>query len=83
MRLTYGTTINSILLKTHKGKSLNLDKERSNALKNQLMLIEGEIGAGNNNIRLLIELKNVLEKMVKINLVSQKDAKLYLNQFVK
>ena len=45
-------------------------------------MIEGEIQAGNDNLQLINELRVVLEKMVNIKLINEKDARSYYKQFL-
>jgi hypothetical protein len=55
----------------------NTFNETKNNLKNRLELLEGEIGAGNNNPKLKKELLYLLSKMVKTGMVGGGDAKRY------
>ena len=50
-------------------------------LKNRMVLIEGEIEAGNNNKELLVELRDVLMKLYHYGAISLISAKKYLQQF--
>lgn len=55
----------------------NTFNETKNSLKKRLELLEGEIGAGNNNPKLKKELLYLLSKMVKTGMVGGGDAKRY------
>lgn len=61
----------------------NTFHETKNNLKNRLELLEGEIGAGNNNPKLKKELLYLLSKMVKTGMVGGGDAKRYYQSVCK
>jgi hypothetical protein len=61
----------------------NTFHDTKNHLKNRLELIEGEIGAGNNNPKLKKELLYLLSKMVKTGMVGGGDAKRYYQSICK
>ena len=58
-------------------ESLKYDKRKLNFSNEELVeqynIIKGEIIAGNNNKILLIELKNIMSQLVKINKITQND----------
>lgn len=60
----------------------NTFHETKNNLKNRLELLEGEIGAGNNNPKLKKELLYLLSKMVKTGMVGGGDAKRYYQSVI-
>jgi hypothetical protein len=60
----------------------NTFHDTKNNLKNRLELIEGEIGAGNNNPKLKKELLYLLSKMVKTGMVGGGDAKRYYQSVI-
>ena len=65
------------------GYGLNLNnQDETNKLKEKLQIIEGEIQAGNDNVSLIRELKEVLKKMINVNLITPANAKKYFNQFI-
>ena len=61
----------------------NTFNETKSHLKKRLELIEGEIGAGNNNLKLKKELLYLLSKMVKTGMVGSGDAKRYYQSVCK
>ena len=61
----------------------NTFHDTKNQLKNRLELLEGEIGAGNNNPKLKKELLYLLSKMVKTGMVGGGDAKRYYQSVCK
>ena len=70
------------------GKSKHLSKEIDNKkntiikeLKERLKLVEAEIQAGNNNPVVKAELKEIVNKLVLYNVISQNNGKKYLQQF--
>jgi hypothetical protein len=64
----------------HKSKSIPTTIEQtSQEMKNRLGLIVGEIEAGNSNKSLLIELHELLFKMVRVHLISKSAATKYFN----
>ena len=63
-------------------KEKNINKEQHvNKLKDELELITGSIMAGNNNLKLLEDLRNVLNKLTSFDAISLQSSKSYLNQF--
>jgi hypothetical protein len=60
----------------------NTFHDTKNNLKNRLELLEGEIGAGNNNPKLKKELLYLLSKMVKTGMVGGGDAKRYYQSVI-
>ena len=72
------------------GKSKHLRKEIDNKkntiiteLKERLKLVEAEIQAGNNNPVVKAELKEIVNKLVLYNVISQNNGEKYLQQFKK
>jgi hypothetical protein len=70
------------------GKSKHISKEIDNKkntiikeLKERLKLVEAEIQAGNNNPVVKAELKEIVNKLVLYNVISQNNGKKYLQQF--
>ena len=67
-------------------KKFNIDvlnkTSHINSLKKQLKLIEGEIMAGNNNKELLIELKDVVNKLYLAKVISLQALRKYLKQYI-
>ena len=70
------------------GKSKQLSKEIDNKkntiikeLKERLKLVEAEIQGGNNNPVVKAELKEIVNKLVLYNVISQNNGKKYLQQF--
>ena len=61
----------------------NTFHDTKNNLKNRLELLEGEIGAGNNNPKLKKELLYLLSKMVKTGMVGGGDARRYYQSVCK
>jgi hypothetical protein len=65
------------MAKQHKGQGINID-DTENELKKKFELLEGEIMAGNNNKKLLDDMKELMGNMVRIKLISQNNAISYL-----
>jgi len=70
------------------GKSKHISKEIDNKkntiikeLKERLKLVEAEIQAGNNNPVVKAELKEIVNKLVLYNVISQNNGRKYLQQF--
>jgi hypothetical protein len=64
------------------GKEKNINKiDNIKKLKDQLELITGSVMAGNNNEKLLDELRSVLMKLVSFDAISLESAKKYIKQF--
>ena len=55
-------------------------KSSLNNLKNRLELIEGEVYAGNDNDRLLVEAEHILTQMIKLKVIDRKGAIKYYTQ---
>jgi len=63
-------------------KEKNINKTNHiDKLKNELELITGSITAGNNNKKLLDDLRNVLMKLTSFDAISMTNAQKYYNQF--
>lgn len=67
------------LANLHKQNNINIE-DTVEKLKHQLQLLEGEILAGNTNKNLIIELKEILRKMINFKLISLSNAKKYIKE---
>ena len=65
--------------KQHKkiGNGINID-DTINELKRQFELLEGEISAGNDNLKLFNDMQNLLGQMIRVKAISQHSATSYL-----
>jgi hypothetical protein len=69
------------LANLHKQNNVNIE-DTVEKLKHQFQLLEGEISAGNTNKNLIIELKEVLRKMINFKLISLANAKKYIKEII-
>ena len=64
------------------GKNIGTNKDENiKELKDRLKLVESQIRAGNNNVVVKNEMKDIIKKLHLYNVISHNNGKAYLKQF--